>query len=142
MSEIVLDPSVALKWATLPEPLQAEALKLRDDFRANIHSLIAPDIFTFEIGHVLSKLHRTHKLTAKEAEDALVEILTTCPELRDSLPLFPRAFELSLQTRASLWDCTYLALSEQTGAPLVTADERLIKNLGAPSNVIHLSKVG
>jgi len=141
MSEIVLDTSVALKWATIPEPLQAEALKLRDRFRSGALSLIAPDIFTFEVGHVLSKLHRTHKLTAKESEDALVEILTTCPDLRDSLPLFPRAFELSLRTRASLWDCVYLALSEQSGAPLVTANERLIKNLGAPPNVIHLSQV-
>lgn len=138
MSEFVVDSSVALKWV-IPESHQTEALKLRDEFRVGIHSLIAPDIFTFEVGHVLSKLHRTHKLTEQEAETALAEILTSYPDLRESLPLFPRAFELSLQTRASLWDCTYLALSEQTGVPLVTADQRLIKNLGAPANVIHIS---
>jgi predicted nucleic acid-binding protein len=94
-----------------------------------------------EVGHVLSKLHRSNKLTSKESVDALSEILTTCPELRDALLLFPRAFELTIQTRASLWDCFYLALSEETGAPFVTADERLINNLGDPPNVIHLSKL-
>jgi predicted nucleic acid-binding protein len=140
MSEFVVDSSVALKWA-ISETLQSEALKLREEFRAGIHSLIAPDIFTFEVGHVLSKLPRTHKLTEQEADAALAEILTSFPDLRESMPLFPRAFELSLQTRASLWDCTYLALSEHSGAPLVTADERLIRNLGAPSNIIHLSKL-
>jgi predicted nucleic acid-binding protein len=139
MSEFVCDASVALKWV-VNEPLSAEALRLREDFRNGVHRLIAPDIFRVEVGHVLSKLHRQRTLTEIEAEAALVEVLTTTPDLQDSLPLFPRAFELALQSKCSLYDCIYVALCERSGSPPVTADQRLMNTFGSPANMIHLSK--
>jgi len=67
VSEYVLDSSVALK-GILAEPHRTAALQLRDDFRSGIHRLIAPDIFTFEVGPRTLKAASTHKLTPKEAE--------------------------------------------------------------------------
>lgn len=140
MSDIVCDASVALKWV-INEPLSAEANRLREDFCNGVHHLIAPDLFCIEVGHVLTKLNRQHVLSPEDAERALVEILTTCPELRDTLSLFPRAFELALQARCSLYDCFYVALSEQTGSQMVTADQRVINAMGAPPNIVHLSQL-
>ena len=40
----VLDASVALKWV-FPEPDFAKARQLRDEARAAVHELIAPDVF-------------------------------------------------------------------------------------------------
>jgi predicted nucleic acid-binding protein len=53
----VLDSSVALKWV-LPELDSAKALRLRADFQAGLHELIAPDIFPVEVGQALTKAER------------------------------------------------------------------------------------
>ena len=45
----VLDASVALKWV-LTEPDSAKALSVRDDFRKQVHELLAPDVFPVEVG--------------------------------------------------------------------------------------------
>jgi predicted nucleic acid-binding protein len=52
-----------------------------------------------------------------------------CPQLIDSLPLMNRAIKMSSRVRIGLYDCLYVALAEQEGCNLVTADEKLIKNL-------------
>ena len=49
----VLDSSVALKWV-LPEADSGRALRLRDEYNASIHVLIAPEIFTPEIANGLT----------------------------------------------------------------------------------------
>jgi predicted nucleic acid-binding protein len=44
-------------------------------------------------------------------------------------PLLDRAVDISSQTRCGLYDCLYVALAEREGCELVTADDKLIKNL-------------
>lgn len=53
----VLDSSVAYKWE-VPEPDSDKAIRLRDDFRGAIHDLIAPDFFSVELAHALTKAER------------------------------------------------------------------------------------
>lgn len=43
----VLDASVALKWV-LTEPDSPKALFVRDDYRKQLHELLAPDLFPVE----------------------------------------------------------------------------------------------
>jgi predicted nucleic acid-binding protein len=134
----VLDASVALKWV-LPEVHRDKALHLREEFRRGLHELIAPDIFPVEVAHVLSKLHRQRKLNEDDAEAFLAEVLSTPPQQLFTAVYLARAYDLSLQTRSSVYDCLYLALAEDKNCPLVTADTRLINNMNSPSNIIHLS---
>ena len=49
----VLDASVALKWV-LTEADSPKALALRDDFRKQVHELLAPDLFPIELAHALT----------------------------------------------------------------------------------------
>jgi predicted nucleic acid-binding protein len=37
--------------------------------------------------------------------------------------------DISSKTRGSFYDCLYVALAEREGCELVTADDKLIKNL-------------
>ena len=53
----VLDASVALK-TVLKEPDSAAAIALRDDFKNQIHQLIAPDTLPIEIAHALTRAER------------------------------------------------------------------------------------
>jgi predicted nucleic acid-binding protein len=138
MTKLVLDASVALKWC-VNEPHSDIARQLRQDFQN--HEFLAPDIFPIEVGHVLSKMHRQNNLTAQQAELYLADVMTTPPDLYPSLPLMPRAFKLSLQIRKSLWDCLYMALAEQEGCSVVTADLGLIRANPGSRLIRHISSI-
>ena len=122
--KLVLDSSVALK-AQLPEADSEKALVL---LQAG-HELIAPDIFPLEAAHVLSKLFRQGKITEDEARAGLVDILDSRPALKLSMRLLPAAYDISLQTRCSLWDALYVALADREKCQRVTADQKLINSL-------------
>jgi predicted nucleic acid-binding protein len=50
----VLDASVAIQWV-LSEPDSSKAISLRDDFRNQVHNLIAPETFLVEVAHALTR---------------------------------------------------------------------------------------
>jgi predicted nucleic acid-binding protein len=127
----VLDACDALKWV-LPEPDSAIALRLRDDFRNGVHELLAPDVFPAEVGHALAKAERRGIIPAASGAPRLADVLRTLPQLFPSLPdLLPRAYAIASQARIGVYDCLYVALAEREGCELVTADDRLVRNLQA-----------
>jgi predicted nucleic acid-binding protein len=125
----VLDSSVALKWV-LPELDSAKALRLRADFRAGLHELIAPDVFPVEVGNTLTKAERRKIISVGMASIYATEIFRTGPQLQSYLLLLDRAIAISPAARVAVYDCLYVALAEREGCELVTADDRLIRNLG------------
>ena len=122
----VLDASIALKWV-FTEPDAAKARQLRDDFRNALHELIAPDSFTLEIAHALTKAHR--RSLVPDPWRLWVDVMTTVPHLFPSLPLTPRAIQIASRARIGVYDCVYIALAEREGCELVTADTRLLNSL-------------
>lgn len=125
----VLDSSVALKWA-LPEADSDKALRLRDDFRNAVLELLAPDIFPAEVGHALARAERRKILTPPQGTVLLADVLSTPPQLFLSFPgLLTRAFTIASQMRIGVYDCLYVALAEQERCELITADDKLVKNL-------------
>jgi predicted nucleic acid-binding protein len=133
----VLDASVAIKWV-LPEPDSQKAISLRDNFRKQVHELIAPDTFPVEVAHALTRAERKGLIQPPEAVERFNEIAVNLPQIHRYLPLLPHAMELSSQFRIGVYDCLYVALAEREGCQLVTADDKLAKNLpGFP--IISLS---
>jgi predicted nucleic acid-binding protein len=55
--------------------------------------------------------------------------MADCPRLVPSIPFMPRDYEISSRMRVGIYDCLYVALAEQEKCELVTADDKLIKNL-------------
>ena len=134
----VLDASVALK-TVLREPDSLAALKLLDEYRRQIHELLAPDTFVVEVAHALTRAERRNVIPPGEAANLLGEIMTMRPMLHSYLSLIPRAVELSSQFKIGVYDCLYAALAEREGCELVTADERLVKALGQHFAIVSLS---
>lgn len=120
----VLDSSVAFKWV-VTEVHSDKAQRVRDDYRNTIHDLLSPDVFPIEIAHALTRAERQGRITAPQSAVLLADVLTTCPKLLSSLPLLRRAVEISSQLRVGVYDCLYVALAEQEGCELLTADARL-----------------
>jgi predicted nucleic acid-binding protein len=126
----VLDSSVAFKWL-VAEADTDKALRLRDDYAAAILDLIAPDVFPVETVHALTRAQRQGRVTLQRGLQLFQDFLTFVPPLYPSVPLLPRAYEISSAVHIGVYDCLYVALAEHEGCELVTADDRLIKNLQA-----------
>ena len=124
----VLGASAAICWV-LPRPLAPRALRLREDFRNRVHELIAPSIFPAEIAGALTKSERQRILPVGQSRLLLADVLSTPPTLHPYEPLLLQATDISSRTRIAVNDCLYVALAEREGCPLVTADDKLLRNL-------------
>ena len=120
----VLDSCVGVKWL-LPETGTDKALRIRDAFLQHAHELLAPDIFPVEITHALTRAERQGRLTPVRGKVLLKGMLGNLPPLHSSLPILPRAYELSSQFRVGVYDCLYVALAEREGCELLTSDDSL-----------------
>ncbi len=120
----VLDSSVAFKWVVV-EAHSDKAQLVRDDYRNQVHELLSPDVFPIEIAHALTRAERQGRITAPQGAVLLADVLSTCPKLFPSLSLLRRAVEISSRLRVGVYDCLYVALTEQEGGELLTADARL-----------------
>lgn len=126
----VVDPSVAVK-VVIPEADSARAVRLRDEYRNGIHTLIAPDLFASEVANALVTAERQGRINRGEAAQFLHELLLNAPHFFHTNPLLPRAMEMALAHRRAVYDCVYLALAEREGCELVTADDQFARGLRA-----------
>jgi predicted nucleic acid-binding protein len=124
----VLDSAVALKWV-LPEIHANKAKQLRDDYENQIHELIAPDLLAVEVSHALVRAERKKIVPIGQAAALLVDVMNSAPVLASYLPILSRATDIASQMRCGVYDCLYVALAEKEGCELVTADDKLVKNL-------------
>jgi predicted nucleic acid-binding protein len=135
----IIDSCVAVKWA-IAESDTDKALRVRDDFRAGLVELVAPDVFPVEFVHAVTRAERQGRVLPEEGGELVADLLRALPQLYDSLPLLPRAYELSSQARIGVYDCLYVALAEREQCELLTADQRLV-NVFRGYPVIALSSL-
>jgi predicted nucleic acid-binding protein len=124
----VLDSSVAFKWE-VTEPFSDKANLLRDDFRKGIHQFIAPEFFPFELAHALTRAERQGRIAVGQAKLFWSDAMTTPPLLFSTLALADHAINISSTMRVGLYDCLYVVLGEHEKCELITADDKLVKNL-------------
>ncbi|KSB89291.1 hypothetical protein AS593_12130 [Caulobacter vibrioides] len=120
-AEVVLDASVAAKLFFLEAGSEAARVLALSDAR-----LIAPDLLWIEMASIAARRVRTDGLDealASRAVSALDQIVAAFEPMSG---LAERAFTLSSRHGVTAYDATYLALAEQRGTVVVTADARLV----------------
>jgi predicted nucleic acid-binding protein len=122
VTALVIDASVAIKWV-IDEPGTAHALALRQ------HRLGAPDLLVAECANILWKKVRRGELSDQEATTAAALLCGADILLEPMSALMEQAVQLALRLGHPAYDCFYLALAEVTDAPLVTADEALVRRV-------------
>jgi predicted nucleic acid-binding protein len=122
----ILDASVGLKWV-LNESDSDKARQLREDFRNAIREFLAPDIFAVECAHALTKGERRGVVV--DPDFLYDEIMLDAPRFSPSIPLMMRAISIARKARIAVYDCVYVALAEQEGCELITADQRVLNAL-------------
>jgi predicted nucleic acid-binding protein len=135
----VLDSSVGFKWL-VTEPLSDKAELLRQDYQNGTNELLSPDVFPVEVIHALTRAERQGRITPMEGAKLYIDLMTCLPRLLPYIPFLPRAYEMSSQMRVGVYDCLYVAVAEQEKCDLITADDKMIKNLqGQFPFIKHLS---
>jgi len=133
LKSLVLDASVAIKWA-MPlarEPLTDESLRLFKRYADGEVDFIVPDVFWAEVGNVLWKGTRQRRWRQDEAEAVAADMQARDFKTVSSLVLLPEALRIAFAHDRAVYDCLYVALAVQFKRDLVTADERLANALAA-----------
>ena len=127
---MVLDTSVSIKWF-LKEPYEEQSLKLREAFRKGLCRLIAPDLIYPEFANTIWKRVVFHGLDLDEGEWMITAFKKIPIEVIPSKNLLNESLHLAFEYRRPIYDCLFLASSIQTGAHLITADEKLYRAIRA-----------
>jgi predicted nucleic acid-binding protein len=133
----VVDASVLIK-VFLPEHDSDLASRLLRDATSTPGSRAAPDLIYPECGNILWKKVRQGLLTADRVREITREIVAIPMVIWPGRQLLETAAILALGYGITVYDATYLTLSDLLGAPLVTADERLITKAGGQSDRLIL----
>ncbi len=121
---LVVDASVALKWFVEEEGSeQAAALLVAPTL------LVAPDLIVAEVCNAAWKAVRSGTMAPEQQDHAASRLAAAFDELVALGPLAARAVEISRELDHSVYDCFYLALSEQRDAQFVTADRKLLQRV-------------
>lgn len=144
IANLVLDPSVAVKWYVEEED-SAVSFEFQKWVQETAGRLIVPPLFFDEITNILWKKETLRKeIFPKAAKQILWEILQLPLQVYlDRQEMLPQALDIATETRISVYDAIYLATTVQNQAIFVTADNRLVQKLSSTSlapSVISLDR--
>jgi predicted nucleic acid-binding protein len=122
----VIDASVAVGWE-IPGPHSSHSCRLREDYKKQIHELIAPEAIVWETANALIKSERQKRIKPGQAQSLFQDFLTTQPLLHGARQFLHSSISRALQTTAGLYDCMYVGLAEREKCEFFTADDRLIR---------------
>jgi predicted nucleic acid-binding protein len=130
--EIVLDTSVLVKWyAGGEEPHRREALALLDRFVGGKLEIHCPELVLYEMGNVLGK--RAH-----DPEGAFRSFLDLPLKIHRPGPgMLLRALAIMAHKGGSFYDTIFVALSDDLGIPLVTADRQQARRSGGKTLLLE-----
>ena len=129
---IVVDNSV-LVYFWLPSAFAewAEAAKAQDGVWA------APVLWRAEFRNVLAEYLRRKFLTEAEANAAFLNAQKDLGAQEFTVPT-ERILKLVLASDCTAYDCEYVALAQDLGVPLVTADRQILREF--PKSAVALEK--
>jgi predicted nucleic acid-binding protein len=117
---LVVDASVAALWV-LEQDGSDRAHALRTE-----SNLIAPSLIASEVGSAIWKAVRRGVVSRVDARVAVEAALLPFAALAPAEELRVGALALALDLDHSIYDCFYIALAQREGAPLISADKRLL----------------
>ena len=96
--------------------------------------LSIPDLADVEIVSVLRRRWLAKTISARRFATAVHDLALLPADRYPVLPFMPRAYEL--RANVSAYDATYVALAEQLGCELITADARLSRAHGPRCRIV------
>ena len=136
----VVDASVLVKWFLHEkEGDRDRALALRDLHISRRSTLFIPQLALLE---VLNAVRFSPKADEEDGEMALETLEDLHLETKPAdVNLLRKANAIAWAYKITIYDALYVALAEQVGYPLITADEVMVKKLKGHSIVVPLREL-
>lgn len=128
----VIDASVGIKQF-VPDPLTSKVNQLFAHLANPQNQFFVPDLFYIECANILWKYVRAGLYATDDVPADLVSLKTFPLRVVSTADLMADAVEIALAYNISAYDASYVALSQQVDATLLTLDQRLVMALGATS---------
>ncbi|MBI2844136.1 MAG: type II toxin-antitoxin system VapC family toxin [Armatimonadetes bacterium] len=136
--EICIDASVLVKWIA-PEELRDQALALARSCEELGYRYVAPEFVFAEATNGVLKHVRKGTMPVMEGLQAMSLIYNTPVEKFTCRDLYIDAWRIALTyDRPAIYDCYYLALAEDRGCDLWTADNKFYNAVGNHPHVKHI----
>ena len=133
----VVDASVALKlFFDKPRSARIDALFSLLNTSAQARFFV-PDLFYAECANTFAQYARLTGYTPKAARDDLTELRALELRVVPTVDLAAEALDIALQHRISGYDACYVALAQRLKAPLLTADEKLVRALAGTAYPVY-----
>lgn len=135
---LVVDASVAAKWHLTDESLIERASVLRAQFDAGRIALTAPAFIRYEVAQTLERAERDGRIGPGMAAFEFATFLSYgVHEQNDGDALVASAQRLAWRTGASVYDALYIVHAEAIQFEVVTADEKLIRQMSSYHVPVH-----
>jgi predicted nucleic acid-binding protein len=136
----VVDASVIVKWFLQNQEADRDrALALRDLHISRRSTIFVPNFVLLE---VLNAVRFSPKAMEEDGELALEALQDLHLETKPSeFDLLRKANAIAWAYKITICDALYVALAEQVGYPLITADEVMVKKLKGHSIVVPLREL-
>lgn len=140
--DVVVDASVGIKLALSEEYSEQVARLFAESLLKASGSILVPDLFFIECANVLWKVVRRGDYEQEKAEEDMAMLQTLRLKTASTRDLMQRALTIACQYGITAYDACYVALSDITGTPLLTADNRLAHILtDSPFKVMTLQSL-
>ena len=124
---VVVDASLAVKWLVEEDDSDKAHAALQSWVAQNI-TRIAPHLMPFEVANALHRRVLRGELNVADSTRMIARLLESRLELHQPPGLHVRALRLASQLKqTAAYDAHYLALAENFGCELWTADERFYR---------------
>ena len=136
----VLDASVIVKWFLHHQESDRDrALALRDLHISGRSTIYIPGLALLE---VLNAVRFSPKADEEAGETALETLQDLNLETKSAdVNLLRKANAIAWAYKITIYDALYVAVAEQVGYPLITADEVMVKKLKGHSLVVPLREL-
>jgi predicted nucleic acid-binding protein len=139
MNRFILDASVVTKWVLADEPNEDNALRLLNEHLEGSVQLYAPSLLMQEVANSLWKAVRRKRISEQVAQNALSSLKDVDLALEEFDWLqTSKILTIASARELTVYDSSYLFLSELKKAPLITADNLVIQKAKEYFDVLHI----
>ncbi|MBN3875297.1 MULTISPECIES: type II toxin-antitoxin system VapC family toxin [unclassified Nostoc] len=132
----VVDTSVCIKYF-IADPLTGKVNQLFGHLANPQTEIFVPDLFYIECANTFWKYVRARMYTAAEVQTDLATLKAFPLRVVSTADLMADAVTISLSYGTSAYDASYIALSQQVNATLLTLDGKLVKALAGSSYNVY-----
>lgn len=134
----VVDASVVARWSIKGEEWEDNALKLLEEHKSDRVRLISVDLLSYEVLNSLWRAVEGKYMSEDDAIAAADQLFILPPHFVNlSAEDWKEVLKTAIRLGITAYDSSYLVASKKVGAPLITADRKLVEK-AKDFNIIHL----